>query len=609
MLIAGATLLATAGGSALARDASRHAGAAHADETAMAIPRLDPFAAGGVALPQPLAPDEATRVRQIFALQAQGDMAAAERETRDLADPTLLGPILADRFRRDPKQASVRALSAWLHRHGDEPDAPAVHALLVAALPHGAAVLPAPPLPDLASLDRAAPEEVDPAQTALKRSPVVDRWVAEDIRNDKTTHALALIGRTRFLGADYEAELRAEVARQILLDGETTRALAVARRAVSQSHGRIGLAGLVGGLAAWQLHRSHEAAVLFEAAGRASYAAPSLRAAGAFWAARAHLRAGDVDAYAPWLRRAAAEPRTFYGLLARQRLGTGPEPAAWGDDAGDETLGEADIAAIDALPGGHRAFALLQVGQTARAAAELRLLWARSPGNVALDRALLLVAKQAGLTDLAATFAGLLQGEDGKPRDDLRFPMPRLSPRGGFRIDPAMVYGLARIESNFDPDAVSPNGAQGLMQVMPVAAAAVAEASGQPHHAARLRDPAVNLDIGQRYLVTLASSDLVNGDLIRLLVAYNAGPGNAARWFASIHAQGDPLLFIESIPAQETRDYVRRALTYTWIYAARLGIPARSLDDLAVGVWPRFAPLDARVYKVDLPEAPPARLH
>ena len=68
--------------------------------------------------------------------------------------------------------------------------------------------------------------------------------------------------------------------------------------------------------------------------------------------------------------------------------------------------------------------------------------------------------------------------------------------------------------------------------------------------------------------------------------------GRAAylHWAATIHDDDDPLLFIEAIPNDETRHFVERALTYTWIYAARLHVPAPSLDEMAAGQFPRFTP-------------------
>ena len=95
----------------------------------------------------------------------------------------------------------------------------------------------------------------------------------------------------------------------------------------------------------------------------------------------------------------------------------------------------------------------------------------------------------------------------------------------------------------------------------------------------------------QRYLLYLAGHDAVRGDLIRMLAAYNAGPGNLARWLPAAAHRDDPFLFIEAIPIEETRQHVQRVLAYSWIYASRLGLPSPSLEALVRGAFPRF--LDA----------------
>eukprot|EP01035_Chromulina_nebulosa_P004722 gene4722-6440_t len=200
----------------------------------------------------------------------------------------------------------------------------------------------------------------------------------------------------------------------------------------------------------------------------------------------------------------------------------------------------------------------------------------------------MLVAERANLPDLAAQLADVVQAADGRERDTTRFPIPRLRPAGGFTADPALIYGLARVESNFDSASVSGAGARGIMQIMPRTARFVSSPEGGGR--IQLDDPAVNLDIGQRYIGHLAGLETVSGDLIRLLASYNAGPGNLGRWGPAIADRGDPLLFIEAVPTDETRTFIPRVLTYSWIYAARLRLPGPGLDDLAAGMWPRYRP-------------------
>lgn len=328
------------------------------------------------------------------------------------------------------------------------------------------------------------------------------------------------------------------------------------------------------GFVAWRKNQVSRAMDRFEAAARTSEAPAALRAEGAFWAARAASRERDTTRYYAWLRRAAIEARTFHGLLARRMLG-------WGTHAteGREVLSQADVDALAGNPRAKRAFALLQVGQTARAESEFRAQWPEVAGNAPMRRALLLAAASAGLTDLAAQLAELVREADGVSPDDAS--VPALRPAGGFVVNQALVYGITRTESNFDPTAVSRAGAHGLMQIMPVTARAV---SGDPHlKAASLHDPAFNLSLGQRLLLKLAALPSVGGDLIRLLGSYNAGAAGFSDALSAHNEAKDPILFIDTIPVAETRRFVRRVLANSWIYAARLGLPAPGLDALASG--------------------------
>jgi len=201
----------------------------------------------------------------------------------------------------------------------------------------------------------------------------------------------------------------------------------------------------------------------------------------------------------------------------------------------------------------------------------------------------LLVASAAGFIDTAAQMAALLQSRDGQRHDELRFPLPRLRPAGGFTIDPTLVYAVTRVESNFDSGAVSPAGARGLMQIMPVTAQYIT--GNLLFEPARLHEPSANLEIGQRYLTYLARQEGISNDLLRMLARYNSGPGAYLRWGPEIRDGGDPLLFLEAIPVAETRAFVAHALVYSWIYAARMHMPATSLDDISAGDFPRFTPL------------------
>ncbi len=527
-VFAGAAILA---GTAMrpAHGAAASGGASQPEDLAMAVPRISPPAgSSGVGLPQPLPPSEAARVRRILMLQRQGSIPAAVAETGRLTDTTLLGHILADRLLARPARVPAAALADWLGRYADLPDACAIYTLLLRRLPAGAKAPAAPASAALAS--------------ALNAGIAAPPSSAADSARDALAH------------------------------GRDAAALRLGRAAFAASHGRDGQAAYVAGLAAWRRGGFAGSATLFEGASLAEGGGAGLRASAAFWAARAHLRLGDAKASHAWMLRAASEPHTLHGMLARAALGLGvaASPAS-------PTLAQADVDAIAATPQGRRAFALLQVGEPARAEAELRLLWPMAQADQPLSRALFLVAGAAGLADLAGDLSGIVDATEA----DL--PVPNLRPRGGFRLDRALVYAVAHVESNFDARAVSAAGAHGLMQLMPETASLV----GQAPSDATLQEAGQNLRLGQAYLAYLAQPGIAGDDLLRVLASYNAGPGAVQRW--AVPPDTDPLLFLEIIPVAETRHFVQRTLLNLWGYAGRFGMRVPSLDAMAADAWPRFA--------------------
>jgi len=584
--IAGAAILA---GTMVSAALAQPAGSGNGDETAMAVPLMVlPGSADGIALPHPLSPSDAARVRRIFFAQSHGDMTTATRETGQLDSNLLLGSVLADRYLGQYHLSTTVELSDWLNHFGDQPDARAIHTLLVRKLPKGSDAPPAPLLISLASVTPVAVahhgDDEDGIDTVpILRSPAIDRRVLALANAGNNDAALRVIDAGKDRTPAYRGLLRGEVARVLFTQNRDEQALDIAKAALERTPAdqQVALDGLMAGLAAWRLERPDLAAKYFVAAAGAPVASVGQQAAAAFWAARATRRIGDPVAATYWLHEAAKQPHTFHGLLARRAL-----RMTAGVGADRDLLTQADVDAIASTTHGLRAFALLQVGQPDRAEAELRMLWPDAKSDPAFDRALRLVASASGLVDLAAQLAGLSEADDGHMRDDLDLPLPVLHPAGGFRIDPALVYALTRLESDFDSAAISPSGARGLMQIMPNTAQFI---TGDPSlGGARLHDASFNLALGQRYFAYLATQDSIDGDLLRTLASYNAGPGSFSKWSGTIRDNNDPLLFIEAIPNPETRAFVCHALTYAWIYAARLGRPAPGLDALVAGEFPRF---------------------
>jgi soluble lytic murein transglycosylase-like protein len=173
---------------------------------------------------------------------------------------------------------------------------------------------------------------------------------------------------------------------------------------------------------------------------------------------------------------------------------------------------------------------------------------------------------------------------------EARYPTPNWTPDSGWHIDKALVYAHTLEESRFRNTVKSPAGAYGLMQIMPAAATDFARERGTAIDMKALTKPSTNMDIGQRHLERLRDMAGVTGGLLpKVIAAYNAGPRPVGDWNAIVHDNGDPLLYIESIPYWETRGYVTTVLRNYWMYEAQGGKKAStSRNALAQGMWPRF---------------------
>jgi soluble lytic murein transglycosylase-like protein len=136
--------------------------------------------------------------------------------------------------------------------------------------------------------------------------------------------------------------------------------------------------------------------------------------------------------------------------------------------------------------------------------------------------------------------------------------------------------------------AVSGDGALGLMQIMPETGKKLG------YDAAQLKDPRLSIAAGQKYIAKLLKNGLVDNDLILMATAYNAGAGNLQKWKKAPKAMDDALLFLETMPAKETRQFVKRIMAAYWIYQERLDQDSPTLKALAAGGWADYAGQDGK---------------
>ena len=602
------------------------------DETAFAEARPSLGGDGVVSLPHPLTAAMASRYRLIFQAQRQGNFRVVQEQMRLLTDHVLLPDVLAERYLAPGAHPAAEQLREWLHDYSSQPDASNIQALLLKIALPGTVQMQSfvRPLAADARADdmKGAAAPVDPLMHAFARNPLLDRTVQERVLTGVrgAESALHLVDITPGMTAPYAAQLYGEIALGLLSQGETLAALRNASAGFGRGDHQVGLPAYVAGLAAWREGHVEAAYDLFQSAANAPVTALEIRAAAAFWAARAEGRRHDMVGYVKWLHRAATHHETFYGMLASQTLELGRHGHARLPGGRIEVtlhdpvpvLAEIDVEAVGALPQGRQLFALLQIGERMRAENLIRRMWVDVASDSARSRSLQLVAQAAGYEDLSEQLASLVMHRESEVTPPTPLPLPALKPSHGFRMNPALVYALTRVESNFDPSATSGAGAHGLMQIRPVTASfvttshmtydshGVAVIPVAPDMVSRLHNPSSNLEIGQLYVLYLANQSSrvatvtppEGGDLVRVLASYNAGPGAIARWEGAQKADmHDPLFFMETLPNNETRDYVHRALTYTWLYAHRMGLPSPSLKALTRSEWPSFGEEQAMAHE------------
>jgi soluble lytic murein transglycosylase len=291
-----------------------------------------------------------------------------------------------------------------------------------------------------------------------------------------------------------------------------------------------------------------------------------------YWLGRANSELGDKEGAKAAFEAAAKFSTVYYGQLALAELGH-------------------DGVDIRPLPDARDSTALFENNPVLQAVRLLANSGEKSMGTTLLRQhgnglehggEFLLASKLAAelkAPQLSISIAGAADAK-GVPLDTLAFPHDALPASARLAADRAAVFAIARQESMFQIDAESHVGARGLMQLMPGTAKEVAAAVGVDYSPSRLvSDASYNALLGSTYLGK--QLDRYDGSLVLAAAAYNAGPGNANKW---IRAYGDPragnvdpVTWVERIPFQETRTYVKRVLGNYLVYRAQLGHSQMSL--------------------------------
>lgn len=309
------------------------------------------------------------------------------------------------------------------------------------------------------------------------------------------------------------------------------------------------------------------------------------RAAAHFWAYRAADKLGNSDEAEQHLAKAAAFETTYYGLLAR---------AARGSVRLDSEAPEvSDRLRND--PRAIRAALLVQLDDNDAAETELRALYGASGKHERTG--IVTLASEMNLPNLQMRLARTPELSEAEAHF-AKYPMPHYMVEQHGIMDSALLLAVARNESGFREVAQSTAGAVGMMQMLPSTARTVEKHVGEEllrsasasdasmPIAERLNNPALSARYGAEYLKLLANQSAIDRNLIHLLVGYNAGIGRVISWKAMAGEMKDPLLYIESMPFAETRNYVMQVSAQYWIYQMMMDETPTTLKTLAKGQWP-----------------------
>ncbi|MFO1130814.1 MAG: lytic transglycosylase domain-containing protein [Hyphomicrobiales bacterium] len=292
------------------------------------------------------------------------------------------------------------------------------------------------------------------------------------------------------------------------------------------------------------------------------------KARAGYWTGRAFEAMGDKGNAKAAYKQASAYSTIYYGQLAREKIGLGKVPEEI--ESGDASSAAVAMVNKDEVV---RAFRIMAKAGTKN---DLYMfLWSFANRFDTTDEmnAVASIVWDAG----GATFAVRLAKAAAQQNVDIDswgYPVRALPDwkQVGKPIEKPLVFALARQESEFNPDAGSKVGAQGLMQIMPGTAKLIAKQHGIKYNPAQLMNPQVNVTLGAAHLGDLVADH--GGSYVLTLVSYNAGPRRSREWVAEYGdfraGEVDPIDWVESIPFQETRQYVQKVMQNLHVYRSRL---------------------------------------
>ena len=505
-----------------------------------------------------------------------------------LKNNILLGNVYAQKFLHPTGwRSSYSDLKQWLDKYNDHPDATRISRLALKRKPVNSKMPKKPTEGFLNGYGTYKTNILKPPfplnnkkfknfsySTSIKFRRAINKRMtkyAEKLLNDKKVK--------QFLTNDELSQLRAELSHALFIFGNDYNSIRQARLSLSLSEKPNPLALWAGGLASWRNKDVKLAKYFFNKLSDIDQP-DGIVAAGGYWSSRISYIEGNAKDANVFLKKAAERERTFYGSLAMASLGYKYNP--------NFDLPKYDIDLINKISkhaGGLRAIALIQVGEYHKAARELRKIIPKF--DIKDYPKFLSFTSQNNMPGLTFRLAAILRNDHNEILLGGLYPIPSWKMDVFDLKDKALLYAIARQESGFNPRAKSSSKAMGVLQIIPSTAAFIMK--NREYRLRRSKNhllyyPTHNIAIGSKYIKFLFNLPIVNNDLMWVLASYNAGPGNFKKWTKDKNYKyKDTLLMLESLPAKETRNYIKLVLTNLWIYKTRFNQDNSILLSLASG--------------------------
>ncbi len=540
-----------------------------------------------------LSDEDVHNYQQAYLFQEKCKWKSANRYILKIQNKTLLGHIYAQKFLHpNCYKSKYLELYYWLKKYNDHPQAKRIYKLAIKRMPSGYKSPTKPSLPigiDAETIKTIkknkykSSKKLSNNQKAEKRKLI--NGIKSRVNRGWPTGALKLLKQrdVNLLLDQIEIDQQKElIAKGYFLANKNKLAIQFASEALVNSAQYVPYAAWTAGLSSWRLEKYEDAANYFSLFSISLKDDAWHQTSGSFWTARSYAKLGSYDDINFWLKRASNNPNSFYGMLALEILGV-EEKIQWNQ----RTILNKSNSKLLNLPAGKRLQSLIQVGFAEEL--EKEIVHLNSILNKEIAKESISIAENFDLAYTQLKIVNKLEQFGMDVPTSLYYPTSVWKPRDGFKLEKELLHAFMHQESMFNTKAKSKDGAMGLMQVLPSTAKFITKSKDVKRNNSNiLKNPEINLEVGQEYITYLLDLEVVSRNLIFLAAAYNGGPGNLQKWKKETNYLDDPLFFMESIPSRETRWFIEKILTKYWIYQNKNKQEMRSLKMLANGDDPLY---------------------